>query len=449
LRGQGEAGRNGGPAGDIRVILTIEPSRIYTRQGADLFVEMPIPFTLALTGGVVELPLVDGEKHKLVIPELTQPNTVLTIRGKGAKVLNRDNYGSIYVKLMVLLVGLVLLIFNTLLYINKSKKAQRAEAKVTPVEEEKEEKVVAKKTVKKTTKTTSKDSGKTTKKTTKKTSKSTKGNNKAAVKDGDVIVVKSLDDDARGFVPVEAGKTQRVWPLVVTFVLLLILVLLAFFPWTSVFEITWFEDATKAFTEFELFGFPLFGKLFGTFNAFGGWMSTDLFMPIIFFILMLSLIYKVSLSEVFEGFGEGAKKALAPAGMVLVIYTILVLVTYHPFQLTIYKAVLGITKGFNIITATIVGILAGLFNGDGAYAYQSVLPYFTSVVTNTEIYSSVAVLFQSMYGLTMFVAPTSLVLMSVLTYLDIPFTKWLKAIWKFLLEYFAIIIIVSLILILL
>ncbi len=101
LRGQGEAGRNGGPAGDIRVILTIEPSRIYTRQGADLFVEMPIPFTLALTGGVVELPLVDGEKYKLVIPELTQPNTVLTIRGKGAKVLNRDSFGSIYVKLMV------------------------------------------------------------------------------------------------------------------------------------------------------------------------------------------------------------------------------------------------------------------------------------------------------------------------------------------------------------
>lgn len=101
LRGQGEAGKNGGPAGDIRIILNIEPSRIYTRQGADLFVDLPIPFTLALSGGVVDLPMVDGAIYKLTIPELTQPNTVLTIRGKGAKVLNRDAYGSIYVKVIV------------------------------------------------------------------------------------------------------------------------------------------------------------------------------------------------------------------------------------------------------------------------------------------------------------------------------------------------------------
>ena len=101
LRGQGEAGKNGGPAGDIRIILNIEPSRIYTRQGADLFVDLPIPFTLALSGGIVDLPMIDGAIYKLAIPELTQPNTVLTIRGKGAKVLNREAYGSIYVKIIV------------------------------------------------------------------------------------------------------------------------------------------------------------------------------------------------------------------------------------------------------------------------------------------------------------------------------------------------------------
>ena len=101
LRGQGEAGKNGGPAGDIRIILNIEPSRIYTRQGADLFVDLPIPFTLALSGGIVDLPMIDGAIYKLAIPELTQPNTVLTVRGKGAKVLNREAYGSIYVKIIV------------------------------------------------------------------------------------------------------------------------------------------------------------------------------------------------------------------------------------------------------------------------------------------------------------------------------------------------------------
>lgn len=101
LKGQGEAGKNGGPNGDIIVNLKIAPSPIFTRSGADLFVELPIPFTTALLGGVIKLPLVDDTIYELRIPELTQPNTVLTIRGKGAKVLNREAYGSIYVKVIV------------------------------------------------------------------------------------------------------------------------------------------------------------------------------------------------------------------------------------------------------------------------------------------------------------------------------------------------------------
>ncbi len=101
LKGQGEAGRNGGRAGDIRVAVKVEPSRLYTRSGADLFIEVTVPFTTALLGGEIDLPLVDGSKYKLQIPELTQPNAVVTVRGKGAKVLNRDNYGSLYVKVIV------------------------------------------------------------------------------------------------------------------------------------------------------------------------------------------------------------------------------------------------------------------------------------------------------------------------------------------------------------
>lgn len=101
LKGQGEAGRNGGQNGDIRIITRIQPSKVYTRQGADLFIEVSVPFTLALTGGEINIPLITGEKYPLTIPELVQNGTVLTIRGKGAKVLNRESYGSIYAKIFV------------------------------------------------------------------------------------------------------------------------------------------------------------------------------------------------------------------------------------------------------------------------------------------------------------------------------------------------------------
>ena len=374
--------------------------------------------------------------------------------GTLVQLLGLDINSDIYVKLIVLLVGLVLLIFNTLLYIKKTEKTKISEVKE---EKKKEEVVVVEEKVedkKKTTKKTTKSTGKTTtaKKTTKKTTKSSKSknNNKAAVKDDEVIVVKnSVSEDVSGLIPAKAELKQKVWPLAVAFVLLLVLVLLAYFPWSSVFQITAFEEASKSVSEFTLFGFPLFAKIFGTFNSFGGWMPSDLFFPLIFFVLLLALIYRVKLSEVFEGFAEGAKKALGPAGMILLLYTILVLTTYHPFQLTIYKAVLGLTKGFNIATATVVAALAGLFNGDIAYAFQSSIPYFVSVVTNKEVYSAVGVLFQAVYGTTMLVAPTSLILMVVLTYLDIPYTKWLKNIWKFVVELLVIVIIVALILVLL
>lgn len=381
-------------------------------------------------------------------------------------VLGLDVASDIYVKAMILLVGLVLLIFNTLLYISKNDTTKITEIKAdkkkdAKVEEEKvavkvEDKPETKKTTKKATttkKSTSKTATKktTTKTTTKKTtSKASRKDNKAAAKDDGVIVVKTnLSDDANAYIPASVELKQRVWPMVIVFVLATVIFLMAYFPWNSVFELDWFEVASQKVAEFELFGFPLFGKLFGTFQAFGGWQCYDLFFPLTFLTLILVLIYKVKLSDALEGFGQGARKALAPAGIIFVIYTILVLVTYHPFQTTLYEAILGLSKGFNVATTTVVALLAGLFNGDISYAFQSVLPYYVSVVTNTDYYSTIGVLYQACYGIVMFVAPTSVILMTTLAYLDIPYTKWLANIWKFVVEFLVIVLIVVAILVLL
>ena len=381
-------------------------------------------------------------------------------------VLGLDIASDIYVKAMILLVGLVLLIFNTLLYISKNDTTKITEIKAdkkkdAKVEEEKvavkvEDKPEAKKTTKKAT-TTKKSTSKTaTKKTTTKTtakkttSKASRKDNKAAAKDDGVIVVKTnLSDDANAYIPASVELKQRVWPMVIVFVLATVIFLMAYFPWNSVFKLDWFEVASQKVAEFELFGFPLFGKLFGTFQAFGGWQCYDLFFPLTFLTLILVLIYKVKLSDALEGFGQGAKKALAPAGIIFVIYTILVLVTYHPFQTTLYEAILGLSKGFNVATTIVVALLAGLFNGDISYAFQSVLPYYASVVTNTDYYSTIGVLYQACYGIVMFVAPTSVILMTTLAYLDIPYTKWLANIWKFVVEFLVIVLIVGAILVLL
>ena len=347
----------------------------------------------------------------------------------------KGNY-QIGVRFVILLVGVVLVIFNTLMYIKNNKTS----VKVTVKDEAKEETVAeaVKETAKKAVAKKAPAKKTTTKKTTtKKTTKSStrKSSNKAALMDEDVIVV-----------PNKVSGTHKVWPLVVVFVALFIIYVLAFITWgEGGFGVKLFDNVTKSVQEFELFKFPIFAKILGTFNSFGNWSLTDLFLPMALAIVLLSIIYKVKLDDIFDGFAEGAKKALAPAFVAILLYSILVLVTYHPFQMVIYKAVLGLTKKFNIVTTAVVALLAGLFNSDMTYSFQSVVPYYMSLFPKADT-ALVGIIYQTMYGLVMLVAPTSLGLMGVLAYLNVSYKDWLKSVWKLLLELFVVLIIIFIIL---
>ena len=100
LRGQGEAGRNGGPAGDMQILIQIEPHKTLKREGYDVYEEVPITFTEALLGAKVKIPGID-ETLELTIPECTQNGTLLSIKGKGIKILNKNSYGDLFAKIIV------------------------------------------------------------------------------------------------------------------------------------------------------------------------------------------------------------------------------------------------------------------------------------------------------------------------------------------------------------
>ena len=80
--------------------------------------------------------------------------------------------------------------------------------------------------------------------------------------------------------------------------------------------------------------------------------------------------------------------------------------------------------------------------------FQSVVPYLASVVTDKTMYPVIAVMFQSLYGAVMLVAPTSIILMGTISYLGVSYKEWLKNIWKFLLEFIVILFIIFTILVL-
>lgn len=82
--GYGEASRNGGPAGDLIVVMKVEPSKIFKRKNFDLYVELPISFATAVMGGKVKVPLID-ETMEYTIPEGTQSGKIFFVRGKGIR----------------------------------------------------------------------------------------------------------------------------------------------------------------------------------------------------------------------------------------------------------------------------------------------------------------------------------------------------------------------------
>jgi len=100
LSGEGEAGRNGGPAGDLYVEIRVNPHKLFSRDGADLTCEVPVSIADVTLGGEVELPTLDGHVS-LKIPPGTQSGKVFRLRGKGVTTVRERCVGDLYAKVAV------------------------------------------------------------------------------------------------------------------------------------------------------------------------------------------------------------------------------------------------------------------------------------------------------------------------------------------------------------
>lgn len=95
LTGEGEAGVNGGPHGDLYVVVSLKPHAVFQRDGADLHCEMPIGFTTAALGGELEIPTLDGHAT-ITIPPETQSGQTFRLRNKGIRPVRGSAAGDLY-----------------------------------------------------------------------------------------------------------------------------------------------------------------------------------------------------------------------------------------------------------------------------------------------------------------------------------------------------------------
>lgn len=100
LRGQGEHGKNGGPPGDLYIRINVTPSKVFTRKGNDIYIDMHISMAKAALGTEIKVSTVDGDVS-YTVPEGTQSGTLFRLKGKGVPRVNGVGRGDQYVKVIV------------------------------------------------------------------------------------------------------------------------------------------------------------------------------------------------------------------------------------------------------------------------------------------------------------------------------------------------------------
>lgn len=101
LAGEGEAGGQGGPRGDLYIFVDVAEHDLFERDGPNLYCRAPVTMTTAALGGEIEIPTIDGGRSRITIPEGAQTGRKLRLRGKGMPNLRSGPGGDLYVELFV------------------------------------------------------------------------------------------------------------------------------------------------------------------------------------------------------------------------------------------------------------------------------------------------------------------------------------------------------------
>ena len=261
-----------------------------------------------------------------------------------------------------------------------------------------------------------------------------------------------LNDSAEVAVSEVKGdyKNIKTWPIIVIFAVLFVILILGMLPWNSLFGITCFDNFNNWLTGLKIGEFVVFNSLITNYpQAFGNWGALGSYMAIIIvlliFIFIIKLFYKVKFSEVISNFVSGSKKMVPTVLLVVLAYCILVCAYNQGFMANVIKLISDSKLGINTATTTIVSALGTLLYTDLYYTVSGVYSNIITTVTDSSLLASTSINFQSIYGLTSIIAPTSFLVIFALKYLDVPYITWVKYIWRFILMLLLLIILVLLI----
>lgn len=244
------------------------------------------------------------------------------------------------------------------------------------------------------------------------------------------------------------SKIRR-WPLITVLILMFVILTLGLVPWNALFDIKVFQEFHTWITGLSIKKFAIIPNILSSqLLPFGEWYSMgdamtfmNICMVIIAGTLMVSLVGKVKINDTIESFKEGMKKTLPAAILMTVALTVLICSFTNGF----YEGIVTSYGKFNYGISSLLVLLGCLLNVDMYYIIAGVFTPILNLITDESVYESVAILFQGIYGIFSVVGPTSLILIFVLSYMNVPYTTWLKYIWRFVLSLVILLALVTLI----
>lgn len=269
-------------------------------------------------------------------------------------------------------------------------------------------------------------------------------NNKKNEDKKDILL---LDND------IKTNKSCK--PLFVLILMTFLFILVGSFKWDSVIGMSSgnkpFFDFYQRIMEIKIGDFAIFEKILGTFPAIGYWELPFISVFTLFMTIIIGLVYKVKIDDMVSGFTNGVQKifkiSLYLIGANLVFALLFRNGSNENFVVTFIDYFMNIPQNFSSIVISITTLITSLFFNNFSTLISNI--YFPTVILTGSIVNLrflAGIIMQTMYGLVMFIAPTSVLLITGLSYFNISYKEWFKNIWKLLLQFVIVIVLVIIIL---
>lgn len=241
------------------------------------------------------------------------------------------------------------------------------------------------------------------------------------------------------------NKTKILGSIIIM-VIALLLILVGMYNWYYGLEISLFNDLYTTITEVKYNNLPILNFLIGELSVIGYWNNYEFATILLIVTFIIGKIGKLKCSEIVEGFVDGMKTML-PVAVIAILSNIIFLCinstsNEYMFYSTVCNFFFNISDKLQILAVSFTSLIGGLFFNDFPYMINVINAQVSDTYTNLTLVTFIQF---AIHGLVQLVAPTSMILVAGLTYLDIPYKEYLKSIWKFILVALAIILVLAII----